>query len=64
MPVRGLHGALVAGAGMVLVLIYRESGLPPWYDIIGFAGMVPAGMLGGHTARQRQMSGGGGNSQQ
>lgn len=48
-----LHGALVAGAGMVLALLYRESGLPLWYDIIGFAGMLPAGMLGGELARQR-----------
>jgi len=52
-----LHGALVAGAGMVLAQIWRESGLPPWYDIIGFAGMLPAGMLGGHMARQRRKSG-------
>lgn len=51
-----LHGSLVAGAGMVLALIWRESGLPLWYDIIGFAGMLPAGMLGGHMARQRQRS--------
>lgn len=48
-----LHGALVAGAGMVLALLYRESGLPLWYDIMGFAGMLPAGMLGGELARQR-----------
>jgi hypothetical protein len=59
-----LHGALVAGAGMVLALLWRESGLPPWYDIIGFAGMLPAGMLGGHTARQRQRSGNGENRQE
>ena len=52
-----LHGALVAGAGMVLALLYRESGLPPWYDIIGFAGMLPAGMFGGHIARQRRTPG-------
>lgn len=58
-----LHGALVAGAGMVLALVYRESGIPLWYDIIGFAGMLPAGMLGGHTARQRQKSGEGTNRQ-
>lgn len=51
-----LHGALVAGVGMILALLYRESGLPPWYDIIGFAGMLPAGMVGGHVARQRRKS--------
>ncbi len=58
-----LHGALVAGAGMVLALLYRESGLPPWYDIIGFAGMLPAGMGGGYVARQRLKSGDGVNGQ-
>jgi hypothetical protein len=49
-----LPGAVFAGIGMVLALIWRESGLPNWYDIIGFVGMLPAGMLGGHLARQRQ----------
>ena len=52
-----LHGAVVAGAGMVLALILRESGLPNWYDIIGFACMLPAGMLGGRAAGQRRKSG-------
>ena len=54
-----LHGAVVAGIGMVLALIWRESGLPNWYDIIGFVGMLPAGMLGGHLARQRRKTGDG-----
>jgi len=52
-----LHGALVAGAGMVFALIWRESGLPLWYDIIGFAGMLPAGMFGGSLAHQRRENG-------
>jgi hypothetical protein len=54
-----LHGGLVAGAGMVLALLLRESGLPGWYDVIGFTAMLPAGMLGGHMARQRRKSGDG-----
>lgn len=52
-----LHGALIAGIGMMLALIWRESGLPNWYDIPGFAGMLPAGMAGGHLAAQRRQSG-------
>ncbi|MEK6743229.1 MAG: hypothetical protein AABZ15_06455 [Nitrospirota bacterium] len=48
-----MHGALVAGAGVVVALLFRESGLPTWYDIIGFATMPSAGMLGGILARQR-----------
>jgi hypothetical protein len=54
-----LHGGLVAGAGMALALLLHESGLPGWYDILGFAGMLPSGMLGGHIARQRRKSGDG-----
>ena len=49
-----LHGALVAGAGMLMALFLREGGVPTWYDIIGFGGMLPAGMLGGHSAGQRR----------
>jgi len=49
-----LHGLLVAVIGMVIALIFRDSGDPVWFDIVGFAGMLPAGMLGGHLAQQRQ----------
>jgi hypothetical protein len=52
-----VHGALVAGIGMVLALFWRESGLPNWYDIIGFAGMLPAGMVGGRMAWSRRAPG-------
>jgi hypothetical protein len=52
-----MHGALVAGIGMLVALLLRESGVPTLYDIAGFAGMLPAGMLGGYMARQRQKSG-------
>lgn len=54
-----LHGALVAGAGVVMAMLFRESGLPTWYDIIGFAGMLPAGMGGGYIAQLRRKSGDG-----
>jgi hypothetical protein len=47
-----LHGALVAAVGMVLALIFRESGTPAWFDIAGFAGMLPAGMAGGRLAQK------------
>jgi len=39
---------------MVIALIFRDSGDPVWFDIVGFAGMLPAGMLGGRLAQQRQ----------
>ncbi len=52
-----MHGALVAGAGVVMALLFRESGLPTWYDIIGFAGMLPAGMGGGYIAQRRRSPG-------
>ena len=48
------HGALVAIIGMVLALIFREGGIPALFDIAGFAGMLPAGLLGGHLAQKRR----------
>jgi len=56
-----LHGGLVAGAGLVLALLFRESGLPMWYDIVGFAGMLPAGIGGGYLAQLRRRTGDGSN---
>jgi len=49
-----LHGVLVAAIGMVLTLVFRESGSPLWFDIAGFACMIPAGMAGGHLAQKRR----------
>ena len=51
-----LHGALVAGAGIVVALLLREHSVPSWYDVIGLASMLPAGMLGGRMAQQRRES--------
>ena len=47
-----LHGAVVAGTGLILWLFFRETGLPLWYEIVSFAAMVPAGMAGGYIARE------------
>ena len=47
-----LHGAIVAGIGLVLGLFFREPGLPFWYEAISFAAMVPVGMAGGYIARE------------
>jgi hypothetical protein len=56
-----LHGAIVAGIGVVLGLFLRESGLPLWYEIISFAAMIPIGMAGGYIAGEdnskRKLSG-------
>ncbi len=49
-----LHGALVAVVGMIIALTFRESGTPVWFDIAGFAGMLPAGLAGGHLAQKRR----------
>jgi hypothetical protein len=48
-----LHGALAALIGIVLALFFRQTGLPLWHDIAGFAGMLPAGMAGGYLAKKR-----------
>jgi len=47
-----LHGAIVAGTGIVLGLFLREAGLPLWYEAISFAAMAPAGMAGGFIAKE------------
>jgi hypothetical protein len=44
-------------AGVVMALIFRESGLPTWYDVIGFAGMLQVWMGGGYIAQLRRTSG-------
>ena len=51
-----VHGALVEAIGMVLALVFRESGSPLWFDIVAVAGMLPAGMAGGHLARKGNRS--------
>ncbi len=45
-----LHGVLVAFAGMAVALIFNESVDPLWFDIVGFAAMLPAGIAGGYLA--------------
>jgi hypothetical protein len=47
-----LHGAIVAGIGLVLGLFFHEPGLPLWYETISFAAMIPIGMVGGYIARE------------
>ena len=47
-----LHGAIVAGIGLVLGLFFREPGLPLWYEMVSFAAMIPLGMAGGYIARE------------
>jgi hypothetical protein len=47
-----LHGAVVAGAGLVLGLFLREPNLPLWYEAVSFAAIVPIGMAGGYLARE------------
>ncbi|HSQ77485.1 MAG TPA: hypothetical protein VLN91_01220 [Nitrospirota bacterium] len=52
-----LHGAFVAGVGLVLGLFLREPGLPLWYETISFAAMIPIGMAGGYFAREGNVKG-------
>ncbi len=49
-----LHGAVVAGIGLVLGLFLREQGLPLWYEAVSFAAMIPAGAAGGYLAREEK----------
>lgn len=52
-----LHGALVAVLGMVVALIFWDKSVPAWFDILGFAAMLPTGMAGGRLAQQRRRTG-------
>jgi hypothetical protein len=47
-----LHGAVVAGIGLILGLFLREPNLPLWYEAVSFAAMAPIGMAGGYIARE------------
>lgn len=47
------HGALVAVVGVVIALVFREEGIPVWFEIIGLVCMLPAGMAGGSLAKKR-----------
>jgi hypothetical protein len=47
-----LHGAVVAGIGLILGLFLREPNLPLWYETVSFAAMAPIGMAGGYIARE------------
>jgi hypothetical protein len=46
-----LHGAVIAGIGLVLGLFLHDPGLPLWYEAVSFAAMIPAGVAGGYLAR-------------
>jgi hypothetical protein len=46
------HGALVAAVGIVIALVFREEGIPVWFEIIGLVCMPPAGMAGGSLAKK------------
>jgi hypothetical protein len=50
-----LQGALVAVVGMILSIIFHESGDPLWFDIAGLAAILPAGMAGGYLAFKRRV---------
>ena len=47
------HGALVALAGIILMLIFRDGDTPLWFEVLAFSGMLPAGLFGGHLAQKR-----------
>ncbi|HEY6010490.1 MAG TPA: hypothetical protein VIX18_03385 [Nitrospirota bacterium] len=49
-----LHGALVAVIGIILAVVFRESGSPLWFDVVVIAAMLPAGMAGGYLAQKRR----------
>lgn len=57
-----LNGVLVGVAGMIVALIFHESGTPAWFDIAGFGLMLPAGIGGGWLAEARRVKAGDGGN--
>ena len=47
-----MHGAIVAGVSLILAVILRESGQPLWFELLGYAAIIPSGMAGGYLAAQ------------
>jgi hypothetical protein len=39
---------------MIISLIFQEGGSPVWFDMAGFAGMLPAGIAGVYLAHKRR----------
>lgn len=50
-----LHAGVVAGLGLVFSFLCWEPGLPLWYGLLHFGGMVPAGLMGGYIAKNPPM---------
>lgn len=48
-----IHGALVAGIGLLLSMLCIESNTALWYRVLHYAGMIPAGIAGGYLAKLR-----------
>ena len=49
-----VYGASVAVVGIVIAVIFRDGSDPVWFDVAGFAAMLPVGILGGWFAEQRK----------
>ncbi len=47
-----LHGAVVAGIGLVLGIFLHDPGLPLWYHLISFGAAVPAGIAGAYISEK------------
>ena len=44
--------ALIYGVFGLLFSVLTSDGLPTWYNVIGFAVLLPAALFGGHIAKQ------------
>ena len=47
-----LHGGIVSTLSLILGIIFSPK-FTTWFNIIGFLGTVPVGMLGGYLAKQK-----------
>lgn len=48
-----MNAAAVGVIGIVLGALLAEGSLPPWFNLIGFASILPCALYGGHLAKRR-----------
>jgi hypothetical protein len=44
-----LHGGIVAAISTLMSILCWDNGLPMWYVLLHYCGMIPAGLIGGYA---------------
>jgi hypothetical protein len=51
-----MNAAAVGAVGLVLGAFLADSTLPLWFNLLGFASVLPMALVGGHLAKRRQQA--------